>query len=34
MTAYEAFLAGRLEDFDYPAEKVRAALDRLPAVPV
>ena len=32
MAAYEAFLAGRLEDYDYPAEKVREALARIPAV--
>ncbi|MGH9247637.1 MAG: TrpB-like pyridoxal phosphate-dependent enzyme [Acidimicrobiales bacterium] len=32
MAAYEAFLAGKLEDFDYPEEKVREALERIPAV--
>jgi tryptophan synthase beta chain len=34
MAAYEGYLAGQLEDFDYPEERVRAALDHLPAVPV
>jgi tryptophan synthase beta chain len=29
--AYEAFLAGRLQDYDYPAEKVSEALQHLPA---
>jgi len=32
--AYEKFLAGKLEDFDYPAEKVREALAGLPKVAV
>jgi tryptophan synthase beta chain len=32
MAAYEAYLAGRLEDFDYPEEKVREALERVPVV--
>jgi tryptophan synthase beta chain len=32
MAAYEAFLAGRLEDFDYPEEKVREAMERIPQV--
>ena len=32
MGAYEAYLAGRLEDYDYPEEKVRAAWERIPAV--
>jgi tryptophan synthase beta chain len=32
MGAYEAFLAGRLEDLDYPEEKVREAMERIPAV--
>jgi len=34
MGAYEAYLAGQLEDFDQPEERIRAALDRLPTVPV
>ena len=34
LSAYERFLAGRLEDFEYPAEKVEAALAALPAVAV
>ncbi|MBI1846090.1 MAG: TrpB-like pyridoxal phosphate-dependent enzyme [Candidatus Rokubacteria bacterium] len=30
--AYEAFLGGRLEDFEYPAEKIEEALRGLPQV--
>jgi predicted alternative tryptophan synthase beta-subunit len=30
--AYEAFLAGRLEDYEYPASQVEAALRALPKV--
>ncbi|HEY8486844.1 MAG TPA: TrpB-like pyridoxal phosphate-dependent enzyme [Limnochordales bacterium] len=30
--AYDAYLAGRLEDYEYPAEKVAEALARLPKV--
>jgi tryptophan synthase beta chain len=33
MAAYDAYLGGRLEDFEYPVEKVREALARLPKVP-
>jgi len=32
LAAYEAYLDGRLEDFEYPLERVRASLERLPAV--
>jgi tryptophan synthase beta chain len=32
MAAYEAFLSGRLEDYDYPEEKVREALSHIPAI--
>jgi len=32
MGAYEAYLAGKLEDFEYPAEAVRAAMETLPKV--
>ena len=32
LAAYEAFLAGRLQDYDYPAEKVEEALKNLPRV--
>ncbi len=32
--AYERYLAGRLEDYEYPAEKVREALEGLPKVAV
>jgi tryptophan synthase beta chain len=30
MAAYDKYLAGQLEDFDYPEDEVRAALERLP----
>jgi len=32
LTAYERYLAGALEDFEYPAERVEAALANLPVV--
>jgi predicted alternative tryptophan synthase beta-subunit len=32
MGAYEAYLGGKLEDYEYPAEAVRAAMDELPKV--
>jgi tryptophan synthase beta chain len=32
MAAYEAYLAGRLEDYEYPDDKIREALERIPAV--
>ncbi len=32
LTAYERYLTGNLEDYEYPAEKVAAALAALPAV--
>ena len=32
LSAYEAYMAGRLQDFEYPAEKVAEALRELPAV--
>jgi predicted alternative tryptophan synthase beta-subunit len=32
LSAYEAFLAGQLQDYEYPAEKVAEALRGLPAV--
>ncbi len=32
MTAYDAYLSGHLEDFQYPEEKIRASLARLPRV--
>ncbi|HUV53318.1 MAG TPA: TrpB-like pyridoxal-phosphate dependent enzyme, partial [Dehalococcoidia bacterium] len=31
--AYEKYLAGQLEDYDYPKEKVEEALKQLPQVP-
>ena len=30
LAAYESYLQGRLEDYEYPAEKVAAALADLP----
>ena len=32
LSAYEAYLAGKLEDFEYPSEKVEEALRHLPQV--
>ena len=34
MTAYDDYFAGRLEDFEYPSEKVAESLRRLPKVAV
>jgi len=33
LASYEKYFLGRLVDFDYPAEKVREALEQLPNVP-
>lgn len=33
MAAYEAYLAGKLEDYEYPEEKIKEALTHLPDVP-
>ncbi|GIU91417.1 MAG: tryptophan synthase beta chain [Acidimicrobiia bacterium] len=33
LRAYEQYLAGELVDYDYPEEKVRQAMERIPAVP-
>jgi tryptophan synthase beta chain len=33
MAAYEAYLSGKLSDYDYPEEKVKEALAHLPQVP-
>jgi tryptophan synthase beta chain len=33
LSAYERYLSGQLEDFEYPREKVEAALEKLPAIP-
>jgi len=33
MAAYEAYLSGKLEDYEYPEEKVKEALAHLPKVP-
>lgn len=32
MGAYDAYLSGTLEDYEYPSEKVRQALERLPKI--
>ena len=32
LSAYDRYLAGQLEDYEYPAERVAAALERLPVV--
>jgi tryptophan synthase beta chain len=32
MAAYDAYFAGKLEDFEYPAEKVKESLRHLPQV--
>ena len=32
LAAYEAYLSGKLVDYDYPEEKVKEALERLPKV--
>jgi tryptophan synthase beta chain len=32
MASYDAYLAGKLEDFEYPAASIRESLSRLPKV--
>ncbi len=32
LAAYEAYLSGKLEDYEYPKEKVHEALERLPKI--
>ena len=32
LSAYEAYLNGQLEDYEYPAEAVTAAMEELPQV--
>ena len=34
MTAYQAYMSGQLEDYEYPAAAIKAAMDRLPKVQV
>jgi tryptophan synthase beta chain len=34
MTAYQAYMNGQLEDYEYPVAAVKAAMDRLPKVQV
>ncbi|OAQ21850.1 Tryptophan synthase beta chain like [Thermosulfurimonas dismutans] len=33
LAAYDAFLEGKLEDYEYPEEKIREALEKLPKFP-
>lgn len=33
LSAYDAFLSGKLEDYEYPREKIRESLQGLPRVP-
>jgi tryptophan synthase beta chain len=33
LAAYDAFLAGKLEDYEYPKEKIEEALRSVPKVP-
>ena len=32
MTAYDNYLAGKLQDFAYPEEKVREAMQQVPVI--
>lgn len=32
MTAYQSYLSGKLEDYEYPAEAIRQSLEKLPKV--
>jgi len=32
LAAYDAYLAGKLEDYEYPTEKIKEALTHLPQV--
>ena len=34
MGAYDAYLSGKLEDFEYPEAKIKEALTQLPQIPV
>jgi len=34
LSAYERFLSGKLEDYEYPAEKVKEALEALAGLPI
>ena len=34
LSAYERYLSGQLEDYEYPAEKVKAALEALAGLPI
>jgi tryptophan synthase beta chain len=32
MAAYDSYLDGKLEDYEYPAEAIKAAMENLPQV--
>jgi tryptophan synthase beta chain len=32
MTAYQAYLGGKLQDYEYPVEAIKASLEHLPKV--
>jgi len=32
MAAYESYLSGKLEDYEYPAEAVKESMSKLPQV--
>jgi tryptophan synthase beta chain len=34
MAAYDAYLSGKLEDFEYPADKIKESLAHLPEVAI
>jgi tryptophan synthase beta chain len=34
MSAYQAYLSGKLEDYEYPEEAIQVSLNHLPKVPV
>ena len=34
LSAYERYLSGQLEDYEYPAEKVKEALEALAGLPI
>ncbi len=34
MSAYDDYLAGKLEDFEYPADKIKESLAHLPKVSI
>jgi tryptophan synthase beta chain len=34
MSAYQAYLSGQLEDYEYPEEAIRSSLSKLPKVKI